>query len=194
MAGRRSDLEHLGTVSERKSALFDVARRSSRTKVFIDLDDKPVVADVVRNGYKVPTVLANKELLREFVSGLEVLKPTASPRVLNQSIAPGTKVGVGTEINLVMAASKDVRIGIFDGIHVDVKNQSVAELLDKVKGETNLRSLVLKYETVTDIKPEDKTVMATLMKNKAGMTIDETKDGKHFRHAYQSMRAAYAFG
>jgi len=191
---RRTDLEHLGTMSERNSALFDVARRSSATKIFIDLDDKPVVADVVRNGYKVPTVLANKELLREFVSGLEVLKPTASPRVLNQSIAPGTKVGVGTEINLVMAAGKDVRIGIFDGVHVDVRDQSVATLLDKVKGETNLRNLVLKYEAVTDIEPDDQTAMAKLMKEKAGMTIDETKDGKHFRHAYTAMRAAYAFG
>lgn len=194
MPVRRSDLEFFGSMVENNPSFFEIASRSIDNTVFVELDDQPVVANVVRNGYKVPPVKPNNERLREFISGLDILKPTASPRVLSQSISPGTKVGLGTEVNLVMAAGKDVKVGIFDDVHIDVRDQSVAELLDKVKDESNLRNLVLKYENVTDIKAEDKTAMATLMKDKAGMTIDETKAGKHFRHAYQAMRAAYAFG
>ena len=174
-------------------ASFTIPARTTDKLVFVELDEKPAKANVIRDGFQVPSVKPDSLRLDTLLSGLQIRQPTETPRVLGQNIAPGTKVSTGTEVNLILAPRKDVTVGIFDNVHIAVKDDSVEDILVRVAGNTQLRELVLKYEKVDDVEDADKEVMARLMTETAGMPIDDTKAGEGFTNGFSAMRAVYAF-
>ncbi len=179
-----------GTISNRSFAVSSVKRNKT---VFVDLDDKPARARVVREGFQVPPVRADVNRVDEFLSGLEILRPTQAPRVVAQGIAPGTKVGPGTVIDLVLAPRQDVPLRVFDDIHVAVRESTVAALLEKVQGDRILQSLALKYEDVDSIPDADRQTMTQRMASSAGMTIDDSDPDKNFTRGFNALRAVLAF-
>ena len=170
-----------------------VSKRQSKKTIFVELDDKPAKANVVRDGYRVPSITADINRKDELLGRLIRQPSTTSPRVLDQSIASGTKVGAGTEIDLVLTPRENVIFDIFDDIHVLMKQKSVAELLEKVKDQSQLLDLAFKYENADEVTATDKEAMVRLMTEKAGMVIDETKDGQGFHNGFNTIRAALAF-
>ncbi|WP_166424582.1 PASTA domain-containing protein [Paraglaciecola sp. 20A4] len=169
------------------------AARNINQPIFVDLDDKPAIASVVRGGFKVPSVLPDNARLEAFLSGLQIREPTREPRVLDQNIAAGTRVSVGTEVDLILAPREDINIGIFDDIHIDVKDTSIGELLDRVKDQNDLRGLVLKYENANDVEENDKVILTDMLGQFAGININEGKPGQGFSNAFNSVRVALAF-
>ncbi len=170
-----------------------VSNRQSKKTIFVELDDKPAKANVVRDGHRVPSITADDNRKDELLGRLIKQPPTTSPRVLDQSIAPGTKVGAGTEIDLVLTPRENVIFDIFDDVHVLMKERSVVDLLEMVKDQDQLLDLAFKYESADEVTSTDKETMGKLMTEKAGMEIDETKDGQGFHNGFNTIRAALAF-
>lgn len=172
---------------------FAVSSQKLDKTVFVNLDEKPAQAKVVRDGFQVPPVTADITRVDEFLSGLEILRPTEAPRVVAQSIAPGTKVGPGTGIDLVLAPRQDVPLKLFDDIHVAVRESNIEEVLTKVEADRTLKELVLKYDDADEVPAEDRQAMATRMKATANMEIDDTKPEQNFKKGFNAMRAVLAF-
>ena len=170
-----------------------VTKRQPKKTIFVELDDKPAKANVVRDGYRVPSVTPDINRKGELLGRLTPQPPTSSPRVLDQSIAAGTKVGAGTEIDLVLTPRENVIIGIFDDVHMNMKEESVADLLEKIKDQNQLLDLAFKYEKADEVPETEKEIMSKLMTENAGMVIDETKDGQRFNNGFNTIRAALAF-
>jgi hypothetical protein len=167
--------------------------RNFNQPIFVDLDDKPAIASVVRGGFRVPSVQPDNGRLEALLSGLRIQEPTKVPRVLDQNIAAGTRVTVGTEVDLILAPREDITIGIFDDIHIDVIDTSIGELLERVKDQNDLRGLVLKYENANDVQENDKVIISDLIGQFAGINISEGKLGQGFSNAFNSVRVALAF-
>ena len=58
----------------------------------IDVSDKPLKSNVVRQGKQVPAVALDQKIVDMFVTPDVIVSPTLAPRVVSQSIAPGIKV------------------------------------------------------------------------------------------------------
>ena len=170
-----------------------IPARKQEKLIFVELNDEPRKANVIRDGHLVPSVKPDNQRLDLLLSGLKVRQPTQTPRVLGQSIAPGTKVSVGTEVNLILAPRKDVSLGIFDNVHLAVVENSVEEILGRVEDTPQFRDLVLKYDNVNEVDPGDKEKLTNLMTEVADMPINETKPGEGFSNGFDAMRAVYAF-
>lgn len=181
------------SISATKDLGLAVSAKNPSKTVFVELDQKPAKANVVREGFRVPSVIPDGKRLDEVLGGFAIQPPKESPRVVGQNIAAGTKVGKGTEVDLVLAPREDVPMKVFDDIHVAVAEQSVFEVFDLIKEDRAFQTLVLKYENADEVDDTDKVALSNLMEEKAGMAIDESVEGQRFKDGFNAMRVALAF-
>jgi hypothetical protein len=172
---------------------FSVSSRSAEKTVFVDLDDKPIKAKVVRGGKQVPGVVPDNARIDEFLSGVPIRQPKLAPRVVAQGIAPGIKVAPGTTINVVLTQRGSVPLGIFDDIHVAVRETSVEDMLGRVEPSKVLQDLVLKYDNADAVTDEDKVIMIGLLGSVADLQIDDTVPESNFNSGFNAVQAALAF-
>ncbi len=161
--------------------------------VFIDLDDEPAKANVLREGKLVPSVIPEKSRVLEALGGLDIVQPTKKPRVLSQSIEPGVRVAVGTTVDMVMAPRDDVVVGIFTDIHVATAETSIGKFVEDLQQSDELVNLALKYGKVSDVSETDKNRMTQLLAENAEVQVNEGTAGQGFEHAFNSMQVALAF-
>lgn len=171
---------------------FSVSSRKLSKTVFIDLDQAPTKAKVVRGGFQVPGVLADNNRIDELLSGLEILRPTRAPRVVAQSIAAGIKVGPGTEVDLVLTSRGNVPLRVFDDIHVAARDTSVEDMLTRIEGSEALQALVLKYDDADEVSDDDRAAITQAL-SAADLSVDDTRPETSFRAGFNTVRTTLAF-
>ena len=160
--------------------------------VFVELQQTSAKAKVLRKGLQVPAIIVDVAKLDPFLGDLEILKPSDAPRVLNQSIVAGTKVGVGTEVDLVLAEKATIPVRIFDDMHVALEQESIQDVINRLNTNKDLVNLVLKYENIDDVEPNDLTVMTGMME-KIDISINEAEPRQGVSNAFNTLRTALAF-
>lgn len=176
-----------------RTADFYTDRVSADKLVFVELDDEPAKANVLRNGKLVPSVIPEQTLVLEALGNLTIIQPTETPRVLNQSIEPGVRVAEGTAVDLVLAPRDDVNLGIFADIHIATADISIGQFVGNILQSNELVNLALKYEKAVDVSATDKSRMTQLLSDTAELNVDDTAAGQTFEHAFNSMQVALAF-
>ncbi len=176
-----------------RTAAFSTTRASADKLVFVELDDEPAKANVLRDGKLVPSVIPEKTLVLEALGNLTIIQPTETPRVLNQSIEPGVRVAEGTAVDLVLAPRDDVNLGIFTNIHIATKDISIGQFVGSILQSNELVNLALKYEKAVDVSATDKSRMTQLLSDTADLNVDDTAAGQTFEHAFHSLQVALAF-
>lgn len=161
-------------------------------EVLVEVDDKPAVAKVVREGFQVPSITFNQQKADFFLGNLDVIQPRQTPRVVSQSIKPGTKVGVGTIVDLIMAPPTAIPFDIFDNVHRDLRTRNVSVLVDGILQDPATRQSLLKYDKAQDVPAAEKTAL-TLQFQAANIGIDDTVPEASFEAAFNSARGALAF-
>jgi uncharacterized protein (DUF433 family) len=183
----------INAIQSSNKANVSIPARTLNQTVFVELGDKPAKANISRDGYKVPSIIPDNNRLDNLLSGLPIVKPKTSPRVLGQSIAAGTRVSVGTTVDLVMAPSKDINIGIFDDVHVGLVQNNVSEILEKVSADTQIQDLVLRYDKADDMPAAQQQALADLLIQTIDIEIDDNKTGQSFGNAFNAMQVVFAF-
>lgn len=163
-----------------------------RTELVVEIADQPTVAKVVRDGFQVPSVTLNSQAAEFFLGNLEVLQPRQTPRVVSQSVKPGTKATLGTVVDLVLAPSTLIPFNIFDNVHADLVQRNVADLLDGMLADPGTRQTVLKYDKAEDVPAADRAVLTTRF-NAADVRISEENLNTGFAAAFNAARGALAF-
>ncbi len=161
-------------------------------EVLVEVDDKPAVAKVVRDGFQVPAVKINQQATDFFLGNLDVLQPRQTPRVVSQSIKAGTKVNAGTVVDLILAPPTAIPFSIFDNVHRDLRERSVAALTDGILQDATTRQSLLKYEKAADVPAAEKTALTAQFRS-ANMAVDEAAPETSFEAAFNSARGALAF-
>jgi len=179
-----------GLVSDRS---FSVSSAKRDKTVFVTLDEQPAKARVVREGFEVPSVKADASRIDALLTTLEVQRPTELPRVLAQGIAAGTRVGQGTEVDLILAPRQHVPLSVFDDIHLSVRGADVEDVLTRVESDTQLRDLVLKYEDADEVTDADRTIITERLGTSADILVDDTNPDTNFRKGFNAARTALAF-
>ena len=158
----------------------------------VEVAPAPAIAKVVRDGFQVPAATVNSIAVERFLGTLDVVLPRQTPRIVSQSIKPGTRVTAGTVVDLVLAPISDVPFGIFEGVHRDLRERNVATLLDGMLAQTATRQSFLKY-TRPDDMPQVERELLTAQFLTAGVRIDNTSSEADFSAAFNTARVALAF-
>jgi hypothetical protein len=161
-------------------------------EVLVEIDDKPAVAKVVREGFQVPSIKLNTQRAEFFLGNLDVIQPRLTPRVVSQSIKDGTKVSVGTIVDLVLAPPTAIPFDIFDNVHRDLRQRSVSTLIDGILQDPTTRQSLLKYDKAQDVPAAEKTAL-TAQFQAANIGIDDNVPEASFEAAFNSARGALAF-
>jgi hypothetical protein len=157
----------------------------------IEISPKPVTSRVVREGFEVPIVTLNKTASTFAIDNLAIVGPRFLPRVVSQSIPPGTKVTRGTVVDFVVVPKQDIPFDIFQNVHEALVGQGLTRV-DSLVENVSVRNVLLKNETAADVTAADRAVLVTEFQ-KQGITVDDAQPGKTFEKAFESVRMAVAF-
>ncbi len=168
-----------------------MARKQDDQFQFVDISEKAAKPKVVREGFHVPPVNLDQKKADFFVDQLVTVTPKQLPRVISQSVPPGTKVTRGTVIDLVLAPKDAVPFDIFENAHADLKTRALTHVDDIVENPA-ARQILLSREKADDVPPAEKQTLITEF-GKKGIRIDEADPDRTFNKAFDSVRGAVAF-
>ena len=162
------------------------------TPVLIDLSPQPALAKVVREGFAVPAVALNPAKANFFIDNLALIDVRQEPRVVSQSVPAGTKVLPGQSVDLVLALTRDIPIGIFELPHRDLRDKALNVLTDGLLQDTTVRQTLLKYTSPAEVPVAEKTALVAQF-SQQGIHVDETSADTGFAAAFNTARSALAF-
>jgi hypothetical protein len=81
--------------------------------VYIDIGDKAAQASIARDGMPIPVISIDQQQLQT----VNLIPPVFTPRVVKQTVDPGTRVQQGTSVDLTLAAPNWLPINIVPGVY-----------------------------------------------------------------------------
>lgn len=163
--------------------------------VFIDLSDETAKANIVREGFGVAEAKVLPEAFERWLGATPTRLPKETPRVVGQSARPGRKVPAGTSVDLVLASNRDIPLEIFEGVHKDVRERNIENLLEQtLDREENavVRRIVLDRETDAELKDNERALVLGMLEE-ADVPIDDTDPEADLPSAYRALRYASAY-
>lgn len=176
------------TVSASVLPSLAAALRTDTPKV-VDLEATTVTAKIVRGTEAVETPAINIARASGILDNFIPIPRIGVPRGVKQSIAAGTLVARGTSVDLEFLAPNLVQLGLFDGVHADLRAltvPAVATLLDDPEVAS-----ALKKDATTLTAAEKQNVSVKLAAQ--GVTVDDTVADKSFGAALVGLKSAMAF-
>lgn len=159
----------------------------------VNVGSEAVKLNVVRGDSYVPDVKWNTGNFDNFVGGLHPIWGYQEPRVISQTIAPGTKVQPGTTVDLVLAAPKDIPVTVFDNVHQFFTDKTVADVTGGILTNAAVRKTLLQYDSSAAMPAADKAALTAAL-NSAGITIDDANAKTSLESAVRTLRSNLAFG
>lgn len=170
---------------------LNIASKVANANVLVDLTETVKSAQIVRRGYQVPAAKVDVSQAAKVIGELQVVNPKVLPRVISQSIVPGTKVPAGTAVDLVLAPKTIIPIDIFEGVHAAFKGKTVSDA-DPIATDVDARKILLTYEDPADVPAPEKQALTQIL-TRNGVNIDNTKTDTSFDAAFNTMRSVMAF-
>ena len=156
------------------------------------MSDKPVEAEVVRNGYKVPSVALNENLIADFVANEKLDGLKVQQRVAYQSVPTGKRVPRGTVVDVVLSSPYLMDVGLILGAHEDLRETSIGQLGETYFVDEKIRNEVRKAQSSTDLSAEaTATLQAIAEENK--LEFDAGDPARDFDAFYVAIKAADAY-
>lgn len=173
------------TIKETAAA---AALRPEVTKV-VDLEATRTKVDIVRGTETVVTPVINPVRATGILDSFIPIRRTEEARSVKQSIAAGTLVARGTVVDLEFLAPANVSLGLFEGVHADLRAVNVlavAPLLDDPEVAT-----LIKKDATTLTVDERQNLSAKLAAQ--NVTVDETNPERSLGAAVMGLKSAQAF-
>jgi hypothetical protein len=158
---------------------------------FVDLSQQTTSAKTVREGYLVPATQVNKQRAEFLIDRLAATPRKDIARVVTQSIPVGTHVARGTAVDLVLAPKQSVPLGIFEAVHVDLRERTI-DFLDDVLDDPTVRELTLGFDAPDKMTAAQKKVITDRMEQK-NVRVDESNAERSFGAMFEGLRAAAAY-
>lgn len=174
-------------------ALISSGKTSARAgRTLVDISDKPIEANIIREGKKVPPVDLKDDLLGDFVAPDRLDDRLAQPRVVYQSIKPGERVVRGTTVDVVLSSVFLIKSDLVAGSHTGLAEHPVGDVALMFLADEAVGRAVQSAATADDLSQETrKAIEETAAEN--DITIDETDSGRDFKALFKSIQAAQAF-
>lgn len=172
-------------------AMFPTQKFSS-AQLFVDISDKPIEAEVIRNGAKVARVNIRDDLIGEFVAPERLDPRPLQQRVVFQSIATGQRVARGTVVNIVLASRFLIGTDFVTGSHASLFDRSIGDVGDLFLVNPAVDSAVRRATSLEELAPDIRaSIEQTAAQNNIAITpSDQARD---FQALFTTIKAAQTF-
>jgi hypothetical protein len=186
LSGDFREVERASAIPITKASEFNAV--SLNRDVFVDVGSTNIFSNISRNGVPVGPLLIDHGILDNII----VDKPVLLVKVVQQSIAPGTPVPVGSTINVTLARPGDLPLGVIAGIHQSLKDRNIAQVFtDLTTGRPEVNGIVTRA-IADQITPAD-TVAVKAIFTAANVEITE-EPGHDINAAIETLKAIKTFG
>lgn len=176
------DLKNLGVTSRAASGGLKV----------VDISDKPVEAEVVRDGRKVPPVKIRDDLVADFVAPDRLDERVRQQRVVYQSVPTGKRVARGTVVDLVLSNPYLIGTDFVAGAHRDLSERSIGQVADTFFVNEEVRRSIQQADDVNQLAPDARAAIEAAAAE-SEITIDETDPERDLQALYVAIKAADAY-
>lgn len=168
------------------SALSKV--RSNQETVFVDVGARRIEPNIARDGVPVVAHRIDPEVLKQVVTG----EPIIAYRVIDQSVAAGSAVPLGTTVDVVLARPGILPVGIVQGVHQLLQQTRVSEAFDRlVRGKPQAQRLASRAAE-GPLSPTDEQVLRDLFQT--GDVPIEDVPGRDVKAAITTLQMLTTFG
>jgi hypothetical protein len=159
---------------------------------FVDVSDKPVEAEVIRNGIKVPRVDIREDLVADFVAPDRLDDRLLQPRVVFQSVKTGERVPRGTQVDIVLSSPFLINADLIAGSHSALAQRSIGEVAELFLADENIQRAVRTAGSAEDLSPD---VRGAIEEAAAAndIAIDGAQPNQDFQALFKTIQAAQTF-
>jgi hypothetical protein len=172
-------------------AIFSRAGAASGFK-FVDISDKPVEAEVIRNGVKVGRVDLREDLVLDYIAPDRLDDRLAQPRIVFQNVKAGDRVARGTVVDVVLSSRYLVGADFVAGSHASLAERSIGEVGDLFLADSAVENAIRGASSPDDLSPE----IRGAIENTAGandIPITSTASDRDFNALFTTIKAAQTF-
>lgn len=155
----------------------------------IDVSKKPVQAEILRDGVKVPSVFLDYDKVKDFINPELLDDIRAQPRVVAQSIAPETDIPRGTAVDIVLSNPALMGTGLVAGAHVGLAENSILEVADIFLGDPLVRREFERAARYEDLPPAVREVVETSAREREIILVEGTP-GQDSNALFTAIQAA----
>ena len=161
--------------------------RPTEQTIAVDVGASVTKADISRAGFNIPEIGVLEDRLGSFLDD----RPVVATKVVSQSIAPGTAVALGTAIDVVLTATKDLPVAVIPGIHNAFATLTMAELHDRFVDDTRVRDVLRTRATADDLTTDDVALLTTVL-GQQNVPVGNAP-GETVGSAFTALQAAFTF-
>lgn len=106
-----------------------MATTPTRSALSIEVGDITKVTQVTRDGQLVRAPTLDSERVNDLIDRLVVPPRNRLPRVVGQSVPPGTLVQRGTAVDLTLVSPDDTTFDVFGTVHTALRTKTIGSIL-----------------------------------------------------------------
>ncbi len=174
-------------------ATFPITRTAATSGFkFVDISDKPVEAEVIRNGAKVGRVDLRQDLVLDYVAPERLDDRLTQPRVVFQSVKAGDRVARGTVVDIVLSSRYLIGTDFVAGSHATLAQRSIGEVGDLFLADTGVETAIRRAASPEDLSPDIRSAIEeTASAN--DIPITPTAPDRDFNALFTAIKAAQTF-
>jgi hypothetical protein len=165
------------------------ARPASSFPVFVDVGSRKIESQIERDGVPIGVLAVDQVILKDLILDRPILRV----KVVSQSVRPGTPVPVGTTVDLVMAPPGDLPVGVITGVHLDLKDVTIATAFNNIVADNPVVNRIVTHAVAGQLSPEDTAAVREIFAGVEGVEITD-EPGKDINAAVETLRVLKTFG
>ena len=166
---------------------FTAANRVTAAPVFVDVSDRPTIAEVSRGGFSLGEIAIRPDILESILD----TRPIVRAKVVSQSIIAGTAVARGTAIDIVITQTDDLPIKVVPGIHEAFLDSTVSTVFSRFEGNAAVRDIIRRRTDASQLTSDEQTQLTTAL-NADGVQIGNEATN-NLTSAFTALQAAFTF-
>jgi hypothetical protein len=158
----------------------------------IDVSDKPLKPNVVRQGKQVPAVALDPRIVDTLLGPEVIITPGQAPRVVSQSVPAGTKIAKGASIDISLAPRTTIPIDVITGFHPGFAGTNIGGIVDTILSNRQVSDAVLDFDTAAEVPEATRAAIRTTLQG-SNIGIDDADPARSFDAAVRTLKGAAAF-
>jgi hypothetical protein len=158
--------------------------------VFVDVGTTSIFSKIERNGVPIGPLQIDPSVLDDLI----VDKPVLQVKVVRQSIAPGTPVPVGATVNVVLARTGDLTLGVVTGVHEALKDRTISTVFSEVVPGNQVINGIVSRSITDQLTPADTQAVREIFADKFPDVEITDEPGRDLTAAIETLKVIKTFG
>ncbi len=155
----------------------------------IEVGSRPAEAVIVRDGIEVKAPALSRTRVQAFDDRLQPIVAYNTPRVVQQSVAPGTRVAKGSTVDLALVAPQHIRLNLLENSHTSFQNMTVLTATPIVQ---SAKAILDRRATAADMTTEERSQLQGILAQN-NIPVDDQNPATSMDAAFRTLQGAKAY-